>query len=233
MKGSKLSLFPFVAVIVSLPLISIFGSKILSLVERSWFEGDLAFELAGGWRQPGGTLLLALLGPIAIKLCLPRLSWRRFFDGYLIFHAFKLGLYRIRCHLQGCCVGGQCDGGYCLEYGQHTHVYWSHLRDGIILPGATHSAPVFPLHFAYMVLGIGLAIFLFWYSRRSRFEGEVALLFFVIHEYGKGALEVFREPSVPLLQMVSWITATLALLVLIALPKHGVRQKSQRPLSGK
>lgn len=210
-------MMPLLAAIVILPLVSILGSKILSLIERSWYDGSLTYEIAGGWRQPGGTLLLALLGPLVIKLCLPRLSWQRFFDGYLIFHAFKLGLYRIRCHLQGCCLGGTCDGGYCVEYGPHTYVYMSHLRDGIIAQGAAHSASVFPLHFAYMTLGISLAIFLLWFSRRSQYAGQVAILFFFLHELGKGVLEIFRVPSVPLLQSVSLVTASLALLLLILL----------------
>ena len=206
----------FVLLIFILLVISIVGTKLLSLAERSWFSLPLNYELTGGWRQPGGILLLALLAPLTIRLLMPTISWARFLDGYLIFHAFYLGMYRIRCHLNGCCVGGHCHGPHCIEYGVHTPAYFYQMQQGM-LTGVEESVKVFPLHLLYMFLGVGLSLFLLWFSRRSSYDGQVALLFFAVHEFGKGFLDTFREPSVSILQSVSFTTASVALLILLVM----------------
>ena len=60
-----------------------------------------------------------------------------------------------------------------------------------------------------------VGIFLMWFDGRRSFDGQIALLYLVLHEGAKGLLESLREPYVAQLQMTSLLMSATGLLLLI------------------
>ena len=87
-------------------------------------------------------------------------------------HAFG----RIGCFLNGCCFGKACDLPWAVRFPE--------------LPYPVHPTQLYEA--AY-----DLALFAFLLARRkkARFEGEIALLYFLLYGLGRYLIEFLREPS--------------------------------------
>jgi hypothetical protein len=74
---------------------------------------------------------------------------------------------------------------------------------------------VLPLHFLFMAASFSVGAFLMWFDDRRSFNGQIALLFLILHDGAKGLLESFRDPYMPELQLVSLLTSAAGLVALL------------------
>jgi len=205
-----------VVLLLAIAVIALLGAKVFSLYTRGWeLYQPLYSELRGGLRYPGALIAMVLLGPLLKRWILPELPLTRFLDVLAITVCFAFALVRISCFLNGCCTGIQCDGPFCLSYSAGSQAWYVQYKAGL-LPYAGHdSLPVLPLHFLFMAASLTVGLFLMWFDPRRSFDGQIALLYLVLHDGAKGLLETFRYPYVAELQITSLTIAAVGLVVLM------------------
>jgi prolipoprotein diacylglyceryltransferase len=204
-----------IGLLLSVAIIALLGAKLFSLWTRGWDLRTLSDELRGGLRYPGALLAMVLIGPLLKRLILPTLPLGRFLDVLAITVCFSFALVRISCFLNGCCTGGQCDAAYCLSYPSGSMAWYTQLKAGLISHAGHASHPVLPLHLLFMGASLGVGLFLMWFDTRRSFDGQIALLYLVLHEGAKGLLESLREPYVAQLQLTSLSMSAVGLIALI------------------
>ncbi|MAT93738.1 MAG: hypothetical protein CME59_14160 [Halioglobus sp.] len=205
-----------VVLLLGICVLALLGAKLFSLGVRGWeLREPLYQELRGGWRYPGALIAMVLGAPLLQRLILPELSIRRFLDVLAITVCFAFALVRISCFMNGCCTGVQCDGGYCLSYAVGSQVWYNHWQAHLLASPADRSLAVVPLHLLFMAASLAVGLFLMWFDQRRSFDGQIALLYLVLHDGAKGLLESLREPYVAQLQATSLGIAAAGLLVLL------------------
>jgi phosphatidylglycerol:prolipoprotein diacylglycerol transferase len=128
-----------------------------------------------------------------------------------------MAVMRVGCFMMGCCYGVASDVPWALSFPPKSQAARQHAINGWVDPGAW-SLPVHPLqvYFGLASLAVGLA--LVWFRRRKRYDGQVFLIFLLLHEGAKGGLEFLRgalaQHSVVHLRVASLTIATLAAAVL-------------------
>lgn len=119
-------------------------------------------------------------------------------------HAFG----RIGCFLNGCCYGKICDLPWAVRFPE--------------LSRAVHPAQLYEAFY-------DLALFAFLLARRkrSRFEGETGLLYFLFYGLGRYLIEFVREPSWVWMGITSnqWLSAGIIFAAFVAfqLRRHKAR----------
>ncbi len=216
-----------VGLLLLLAIAGFLGAKLFSLYVRGWeLYQPLFQELRGGLRYPGALLAMVLLGPLLKRWLLPELPLGRFLDVLAITVCFAFALIRFSCWMNGCCTGPPCSGFLCLSYAPGSQVWYAHLQHGLIESSIHRSLPVLPLHFLFMAASFGVGIFLMWFDRRRSFDGQLALLYLVLHDGAKGLLESFRDPYVVQLQLTSLLTAAAGLVALLVIMRWRRRAAS-------
>jgi len=205
-----------IVLLIAIAVVALLGAKLFSLQTRGWdLYTPLYAELRGGLRYPGALIAMVLLSPLLKRWILPELPLTRFLDVLAITVCFAFALVRISCFLNGCCTGVQCDSGYCLSYAAGSQAWYVQYKEGL-LPHAGHdSLPVLPLHFLFMAASFTVGLFLMWFDPRRSFDGQVALLYLVLHDGAKGLLETFRYPYVAELQITSLTISAAGLVILL------------------
>jgi len=214
-----------IVLLLAIAVAALLGAKLFSLHTRGWeLYQPLSAELRGGLRYPGALLAMAMLSPLLKRWLLPELPLARFLDVLAITVCFAFALVRVSCFLSGCCTGIQCDAPFCLSFAPGSQAWYEQFKAGL-LPHAGHaSLPVLPLHFLFGAASLAVGLFLMWFDPRRRFDGQVALLYLVLHDGAKGLLESFREPYVAELQLTSLaISAAGLIALLICLRRHRQR----------
>lgn len=207
-----------VALLLVMAVVAFLGAKLFSLYVRDWeLYTPLSGELRGGLRYPGALISMALIGPLLKRWILPELPITRFLDVLAIIVCFGFALVRFSCWMNGCCTGPVCEGALCLSYAPGSQVWYAHLQHGLIDSPLHRSLPVLPLHLLFMAASFGVGLFLMWFDRRRSFNGQIALLYLVLHDGAKGLLESFRDPYVAQLQITSLLTSAVGLAALIAI----------------
>jgi phosphatidylglycerol:prolipoprotein diacylglycerol transferase len=192
------------------------GAKLFSLHVRGWeFYQPLSAEWRGGLRYPGALLAMVIFAPLLKLWILPELPLARFLDVLAITVCFAFALVRISCLLSGCCTGGQCTEWYCLSYASGSQAWYFQVQQGVLAASEQHSHPVLPLHLLFMAASLGVGLFLMWFDGRRTFDGQIALLYLVLHDGAKAALESFREPFVAQVQLTSVLTSIAGLVALL------------------
>lgn len=205
-----------VVLLLSVAVVAFLGAKLFSLHVRGWeLYQPISSELRGGLRYPGALLAMVLVGPLLKRWILPTLPMARFLDVLAITVCFAFALIRFSCFMNGCCTGGQCTEFYCLSYQPGSQVWYIQLQQGLLDQASHPSHPVLPLHFLFMAASFGVGLFLMWFDTRRSFDGQIALLYLVLHDGAKGLLESLREPYVPQLQQTSLLISAVGLLALI------------------
>ncbi len=216
-----------VALLLALGLVALLGAKLFSLFVRGWEVYEpIAHELRGGWRYPGALLAMAIGGPLLKILILPQLPLARFLDVLAITVCFAFALVRLSCFMNGCCTGGQCSEFYCLSYSQGSQAWYVQLTSGLLPHGGHPSHPVLPLHFLFMFASLGVGLFLMWFDSRRSFDGQIALLYLILHDGAKGLLESLREPYVAQLQITSLSICALGMVAYIGVVLYRRRIQS-------
>lgn len=215
LRFDKVSAVRSLILLVLIAIVALLGAKLFSLHTRGWDIQPLSHELRGGLRYPGAALAMVLIGPLLTRWILPTLPLTRFLDVLAITVAFSFALVRLTCFLNGCCTGEQCDASYCLSYSTGSQAWYVQFKAGA-LPHASHpSHPVLPLHFLFMGASFLVGLFLMWFDPRRSFDGQIALLYLVLHDGAKGLLESFREPYVFELQLTSLLMSGAGLVALL------------------
>jgi phosphatidylglycerol:prolipoprotein diacylglycerol transferase len=96
-----------------------------------------------------------------------------------------LAFARVGCFLAGCCYGEPC------------HLPWAVTFPH--LAGARHPAQLYEL-----VLDLGLLVFMLWYRKRKRFEGEMFFVFLLLYGIIRFACECVRADTPADLWGLSW-----------------------------
>lgn len=201
---------------LSILLSTLIGAKVFSLYIRGWQPFPLLqHEIVSGWRYPGAIIGLFVLMPILKRLLAPGVSLLRCGDASAIAAAFAIGIFRISCIMNGCCTGAIGDEPYCWSYAKGSAVWFWQKQDGLIHGSAEHSLPVVPLHIYFMLASFAVGVFLLWFRKFKRFDGELLLWFLLLHEGAKGILEAFRFPYIRELQFTSLGVAALAAVALV------------------
>lgn len=215
---------------MALALSALAGAKAFSLLfEWGWNPLDPGNrEAAGGWRYPGGLFALLLAVAVLKPRVLPEVSLARYADLLAPAAAAAVGTFRIHCILQGCCVGDVCQSFFCVSYAPHSEV-WQHQLDAQLIATSAWSIRVLPLHVLFMGASLSVAALLWRFDPRRRYDGQVFLLYLVLHEGTKFGLELLREPSSLLLQLSSLAPALVGLL-LVGMVEVG--RRSREPAAG-
>jgi phosphatidylglycerol:prolipoprotein diacylglycerol transferase len=215
----------------------VLGAKLHSLVETEGLRHiGWAALLGAGYRYPGGILavLLALaglsrlapghMGPAAVgDLVAPALG-------------FGVAVMRLGCFLGGCCFGVVSGLPWALSFPRYSPPWNDHVARQWLSPDARGSLPVHPLQLYFAALALLAGAFASWFQPRKQYDGQVLLLFLVIHESGKLALELLRSPE---LTQTTWhlkagplAVATVAAAILLRRRRAGSRMSSP-PATGR
>jgi phosphatidylglycerol:prolipoprotein diacylglycerol transferase len=173
---------------IYLALAGIFGSK-LALIVQEWdyyrLNPDHLFSFAT--LQSGGIFYGGFVAAILTTVWYARrskLSFLRLGDVFSPALALGLSIGRLGCFSAGCC------------WGETTNVPWavtftnlaSHANVGIPL-----NVPLHPTQIYESVLS--LAIFLFLYTRKKKFDGQIFGLYLVLGPVARFLVELFRHHS--------------------------------------
>lgn len=173
--------------------------------------------LGGGLRYPGGLLAVLISLPLVRALLPAGLSLAAYLDLAATGVPFAMALMRIGCLLQGCCFGVPSNLPWAVEFPPDSQVARLHATDGLVAPGAP-SLPVHPLQLYFGLASLVVGVVLVRLQRRRRPEGQIFLLFVLLHEGAKGSLEFLRgaalSQSVMHLRVASLTLAALAATVL-------------------
>lgn len=177
------------------------GAKLYSILLHGGLRGA-DIELAGGYRYPGALLGL-MAGGYLMRGLLPKgLGFARFADLFAPCFATALAVGRVGCLLNGCCYGSVCYLPWAFRYPRGSIPWHAHFEAGDVQWWSAVSLPIHPLPLYFLILEVGLVVFLFWFVKRRRYDGQVALLFLALHGTLKFALEYLRAPYHPLHQTV-------------------------------
>jgi len=128
--------------------------------------------------------------------------------------ALFIAALRVGCFLAGCCFGKVCSADFSLA---------------VRFPNPVGELPAgTPVH-PFQLYAAGSALFLFlilWFWRkRKRFDGELALFFMIYYPFSRFLLDFFRgderiiisiaDYAAPLFQMIGFPLAVISLLVLL------------------
>jgi phosphatidylglycerol:prolipoprotein diacylglycerol transferase len=130
------------------------------------WEGGLIFY--------GGAI--AAFGGLAVMSRNKKWSFWRILDFLVPYVALTHAFGRIGCFLNGCCFGKTCDLPWAVRFPELSH--------------AVHPTQLYEALF-------DLVLFAFLLKRRkqTRFEGEIALLYFLLYGMGRYTIEFLREPG--------------------------------------
>jgi prolipoprotein diacylglyceryltransferase len=205
----------FLVLQLGLMSLCLLGAKVFSLWLRDWQWHGPDYELFGGWKYPGAIVALLLFGPPLMWKLLPGYSVWRFCDKLVIAMAFSLAFFRISCVLNGCCTGPVCDGHFCLTYAQGSAAWYEHMQQRLLTDPTGRSLGVVPLHLYFMAASLLVGAFLLWFESRKRYDGQLVLLYLLLHEGSKAILETWRVPYAQNLQVVSAVLAVAAAALLL------------------
>ena len=197
-------LFGFTAILFTGAL----GAKLFSLGVRNWqLAASWSGELESGWRWSGLIIGLAISVPLCKKYFMPDLSLRRLADTLGIALALGMSFGRVVCFIAGCCVGAPGNGFLYLSFAPGSTVWYHQLHSGVIT--SEHwSEPVLALQILFFIVSASVAVFLYRFDSRRRYDGQVLLLFLALHESSKAVLELLRDPLIPE-QLIATIAAGL------------------------
>lgn len=215
MRKAGYSYTRFFAIQLGVAVVCLTGAKLFSLYLRDWQWVNISYELVSGWKYPGAALGVLIAVPVLVRALLPNYPVLRFCDKLVIVAAFCLAVFRLSCVMKGCCTGPICDGEFCITYAQGSAVWYEHLTHGHLANPESRSLSVMPLHLYFLLASLAVGIFLKWYEPRKSYDGQLVLLFLVLHEGSKAVLEMWRVPFSMEVQAVSLFLCAGALLMLL------------------
>lgn len=174
----------------------------------------------GGFHVPGGMIGVLLAAPLVARYL--RLPLGRLMDGIMPVIGVSLIIARFGCFLQGCCFGDVCHHAGCLSFPPTSGVYIAQDAAGLLPSNAPHSLAVHPLQLYFIgsyALMVAVAL---WVGRHKRYDGQVALVGFLVLFASALGLEFLRSNLMfrtfwgPLPQL-AWTAMALVLATIAAL----------------
>lgn len=162
-----------------------------------------------------------ILGALSIYLYCKKKKWNimKIFDCVAPGVALAQGFGRIGCFLAGCCYGAETTE-----------------KLGVVFPHnslAPAGVPLYPTQIYSSVFDFSLAIFLIWYSKRSKVDGHVFSLYAIIYSVGRFLVEFLRNDprgSVGALstsQFIAIFTFVFGLAVYFIQKQKGRKEQSE------
>jgi len=205
-------------------LVGLAGAKLYSVVERGEL-GGVGDELGIGFRYPGGILAVLAGVPLLRRLLPTGLSLAGVLDLMAPGIGAAMAIMRVHCLLSGCCAGFACAHAWCIAFPHASSPFQHQMIAGLIAPSAAASLPLHPLPVYFMLASLGAAALALWFLPRARYAGQTFLLFLVVNESAKAALELLRFPAAPFVQRGSLVVALLAAAALLVGGLRGQRQR--------
>ena len=152
------------------------------------WEGGLIFY---------GGVLAALVG-FWLTVRKLNVSFWKALDFIVPYGALAHAFGRIGCFLNGCCYGKACDLPWAVRFPELSH--------------AVHPAQLYEAFY-----DLALFAFLLTRRKRSRFEGEIGLLYFLFYGMGRYLIEFVREPGWMWLGLTSnqWLSAAIIVVAFV------------------
>lgn len=183
-----------------------------------------------GLHAPGAIFGLLVGTPLVLTVSRVPVGW--FCDRFAPAVFLGIGLARVGCFLNGCCVGHTCHGPLCVSYPEGSPA--SRLVDAVSGGGASPpTVHPFALYLVAICAVAGMVAFIV--ARRPRYDGQAALLSAAVYLLGAAAVEPLRASLLP----PSWgwagmtqlqvLALGLALPVVLALFAFEVRGARRRP----
>lgn len=235
--GSRISGNRFLLASGFLVLVMLIGAKTYSATEQLLLGQSIMWGLSGGFRQPG-TILAAFALPIIAPRALPGVGAGRLADVHVFPIAAGLSVFRLGCLLRGCCHGGITSLPIGLRFPAGSPAWKWQVATRQLWGYEDFALPVHPLQ---LYLAAWLWISALCAMIATRFgdwaPGTKFLLFIVLAESGKAALESLRVEALAgrnPVQVSDAIIALAALMVLIIsfwISRHRARVQ-RRPATG-
>jgi len=175
---------------------------------------------SGGLHAGGGIVLLAAAAPFVLGWL--RLPLGRFADGFVPTVGIGIAIARLGCFLHGCCFGTLCSWPWCLTFPRDTYIYQYHADLGVLPLGAERTLPIHPLQLYFVTAGLMITAAAHWLHRRKRYDGEVALVGFVVFSASTAVLEFLRADAQPRvywgsLPQLTWMALAMSCVSFLAL----------------
>lgn len=138
---------------------------------------SILWNFKNGYVVYGGIIFGVLFGYLyCIK---KKVSFLKYFDLVMPSVSVAQGFGRIGCFFAGCCYGRQTDSWFHITY---THSDF-----------APNFVPLVPTQLLSSAGNFVIAGILFWYSKRSKKDGTVGILYMILYSIGRFCIEVFRN----------------------------------------
>lgn len=204
----------FAAVILLAALFMLLGGKAHSLLERGAFAIPITQELIYGYRYPGGFAAFIISLWVGSTYIVPQAGFALLGDIFAPALGFAIAIIRFGCFLSGCCFGTICSLPWAVEFPSGSRAWHAHQSLGVIASDAVHSLPVHPLQLYMAGFGLIMGIFLLWFQKRKQFDGQVFLLYLVLHGTAKFFVEFFRHDHILTVQLMALAMALVGAALL-------------------
>lgn len=211
----------FVPALAALAVGTLFGAKLYVVLEVGSVDRQSLFA----FRDPGAVLGFMITLGVLNRFERPGLSGPVLADLFAPSFGFGIAVARIGCFLNGCCAGSVSTLPWSVSFPARCPTWRAHVTHGLVGADSGASLPVHPLQLYFGALALGTGLFLLWFGRHKRFEGQVLLLFVALHGSGKFLFELLRFPPVPHVQLLSLLLA-LASLTALVLKSGWVRHRA-------
>ncbi len=211
----------FVPALVALAAGTLVGAKLHVVLEVGAVDRRLLFA----YRYPGAVLGFVLTLALLSRFGRPGLSAPVLADLFAPSFGFGIAVARIGCFLNGCCAGSVSALPWAVSFPARCPAWRAHVTHGLVGADSVASLPVHPLQLYFGALALGTGLFVLWFGRHKRFDGQLLLLFVAVQSSGKFLLELLRFPPVPHVQVLSLLLA-LASLTALVLKSGWVRDRA-------
>ncbi|MGB8510944.1 MAG: prolipoprotein diacylglyceryl transferase [Pyrinomonadaceae bacterium] len=151
-----------------------------------------------------------------------RLTVAKFLDCCAPAIALAMVFGRLGCFLNGCCHGRISHLPWAVRFPSDSDPYLAQLGRGLIDSSQTLSLPVHPTQLYEAFYALLLFLFLTWYRKRQKFDGELFALLFALYPLGRFVNEIFRDDErgiifgISLPQFFSLVSIVIAVSFLLA-----------------
>jgi phosphatidylglycerol:prolipoprotein diacylglycerol transferase len=188
-------------------------------------------HVGSGLHAPGGVIGLLVFAPLVFRLF--DLDGWKFADVCAPTGGVVMGIVRVGCFLNGCCVGVPCDWPWCVTFPRTAYLFLLHAQARLVGPQDARTAPVHPLQLYFAAVGLAIAAAALLLYRRKRFDGQIGLGALVAFSASSAVLELFRADypervywaGVP---QLLWVTAAMSAAAAAWLAVAGRRAASRR-----
>lgn len=194
---------------------ALIGARAFSILEvGTWTQLWRALIIWEAGLTFYGGLIGALMGAyiFAELKCLP---FVRVADVSLASVPLGEAITRIGCFLSGCCWGTLCSLPWAVSFPKFSPAYYRHLGEGLIDDTASGSLPVHPTQLYFTVSLVALAIILRTVLKRTRTDGLVVGLYFLLYGILRFGLEYLRGDNPPILSFMT-ISQVVSICLIMA-----------------